>query len=100
MEKDHLRFKGRFMAVENQKNILELSVGLDVYRLLLIVLIISFFVLNKTSHINYFLLVFSTMLLLFLVYKDYSNSKKVKELFFDYLEKIDPDYEIISNKSY
>lgn len=100
MEQDHLRFKGKFSNLENQENMIELSVGLDAYRLLLIIFITVFFVVDRVFHINYQLLIFFSIVILFLGYKNYTSSQKVKELFFHYLKKIDPDYKIISNTSY
>ncbi|MCU7613299.1 hypothetical protein N0B16_02520 [Chryseobacterium sp. GMJ5] len=98
MEQDHLVFKGKLINDENQKNTIKLSVRLDFYRLLLIILIICFLVVSNNG--NYFILSAYIMIAVFLGYKNYKSSQKVKELFFHYLKKIDPDYKIISNTSY
>jgi len=100
MRKDFQTFKGNFIRDKDDKYSLELFVGLEFYQLLALAAFFCFSltILIRNFSENYYFLSLYLIAIGLMVYKNYRDSKKGKELFFDYLKNFDRDCEIISIK--
>jgi len=100
MKKDFQTFKGNFIRDKEDKYSLELFIGLEFYQLLTLVIFFCFSltILIRNFSGEYYILSIYLIVIGLITYTNYRDSKKGKQLFFDYLKNFDRDCEITSIK--
>ncbi|MCA6065667.1 hypothetical protein JI747_000670 [Chryseobacterium sp. RG1] len=100
MKKDFQTFKGNFIKDREDQYSLELFVGFEFYQVLTLAVFFCFslMMLIRNFSENYYILFIYLMVIGLIAYKNYGDSKKGKQLFFDYLKNFDRDCEIIPIK--
>ena len=100
MKKDFQTFKGNFIKDREDQYSLELFIGLELYQVLTLAVFFCFslIILIRNFSGNYYILFIYLMVIGLSAYKNYRDSKKGKQLFFDYLKNFDRNCEIIPIK--
>ncbi|KIC64245.1 hypothetical protein [Chryseobacterium taiwanense] len=100
MQKDFQTFKGNFIRDNEDKYSLELFIGLEFYQLLTLAIFFCFSltILIRNFSGEYYILSIYLMVIGLVAYKNYRDSKKEKQLFFDYLKNFDRNCEIVPIK--
>lgn len=100
MKKDFQTFKGNFIKDREDQYSLELFIGLEFYQglALAVFLCLSLMMLIRNFSGNYYILLIYLMVIGLIAYTNYRDSKKGKQLFFDYLKNFDRNCEIVPIK--
>jgi ABC-type multidrug transport system fused ATPase/permease subunit len=101
MGTEPLTFKGSFSVNKNNEETLELSVGiryLDIIFYLLFFFAIVF-IIDKNYEEDYKVAIVYLGLFIFVTVLSFINAKKSKKLFFNFLEKLDKEYKIVSKNN-
>ncbi|MCW1962852.1 hypothetical protein [Chryseobacterium viscerum] len=99
MGNEYLSFIGKFVSGKNNEEILEVSIGVKYFDVLILVFLLGIFIpfyTDENSGTTYGIIFVCLGLATFMGYSYYNNSKNMKKIFFDVLKNLDQDCKIIS----
>ncbi|UTX48601.1 hypothetical protein [Chryseobacterium sp. MA9] len=99
MGNEYLSFIGKFVSDKNNEELLNVSIGVKYFDVLILVLLLGIFVpfyTDENSGTTYGIIFISLGLAIFMGYSYYNNVKDMKKIFFDVLKNFDQDCKIIS----